>query len=123
MRRHNIFEVFYIMYSPLVMLLGNVISGLCYMCEIYSIFNYLSMLTGYSLVFMPQFIINHKRYKLCKFYKAATITLFVSIVINWFYYFGTFGSNIVYIRFSFVVNIIGVIFYFFVKNCTRQTNG
>ena len=123
MRRHNIFEVFYIMYSPLVMLLGNVISGLCYICEIYSIFNYLSMLTGYSLVFMPQFIINHKRYKLCKFYKAAIITLFVSIVINWLYYFGAFGSNIVYIRFSFVVNIIGVIFYFFVKNCTRQTNG
>ena len=123
MRRHNIFEVFYVMYSPLVMLLGNVISGLCYMCEVYSIFNYLSMLTGYSLVFMPQFIINYKRYKLCKFYKAATITLFVSIVINWLYYFGAFGSNIVYIRFSFVVNIIGVIFYFFVKNCTKKANG
>lgn len=119
MRRHSIFEVFYAMYSPLVMLLGNVISGLCYICENYSIFYYLSMLTGYSLVFIPQFIINHKRYKLCKFYKAATITLFISIVINWFYYFGFIDDNMVYVRLSLIVNIIGTTFYFFVKNCKK----
>lgn len=121
MRNHrNIFEVFYVMYSPLIMLLSNVICGLCYIFESYGIYYYLSMLSGYSLIFIPQFIINHKRYKLCKFYKAATITLFISMIINWLYYLNVFGNNIVYVRLSLIVNIVGCICYFFVKNCRKS---
>lgn len=124
MRRHkSIFEVFYVMYSPLIMLLSNVVCGLCYIFENYGIYYYLSMFSGYSLIFIPQFIINYKRYRLCKFYKAATIPLFVSMVINWLYYFNIITNSVVYIRVCLIVNIVGCIFYFFVKNCNKEANG
>lgn len=123
MRRHNILEVFYVMYSPLIMLLGNVICGLFYLCEVYSIAYYFSVLTGYSLIFIPQFIINCKRYKLCKYYKAATISLFISIVLSLTYQIRLLESTYWYVRLILIINIIGCICYLFVKNCTRHTNG
>lgn len=119
MRHRNYLEVFYVMYSPLIMLLGNIISGLFYLHEIYGLVNYFSVLTGYSLVFIPQFIINYKRYKLCKFYKIATIFLFISIVVNLLYLINIINSNYVYIRISLIVNILGGICYFFVKGCKK----
>lgn len=115
MRHRNLLETFYAMYSPLLILLGNVICGLCYLYKIYSSVNYLSMLTGYSFVFIPQFIINYKRYKLCKFYKAATIFLFLSMIVSFLYQIGIISSCYYYIRMSIVVNIIGGIFYFFIR--------
>lgn len=119
-RQTNIFEVFYVMYSPLIMLLGNVISGLFYLQEVYCVTTYTSILTGYSLVFVPQFVINYKKYKLCKFYKAATICLTFSMVNNILYLIGMVNSGYVFIRLSLIVNIIGSTCYFFVKNCRKS---
>lgn len=55
------------MYSPFVMVLGNLISGVLFLLDEYttSVHDYLSILTGCSLIFFPQFVCNIIRYKLC----------------------------------------------------------
>lgn len=53
------------MYSPFVMVLGNLISGVLFLLDEYtiSVHDYLSILTGCSLIFFPQFVCNIIRYK------------------------------------------------------------
>lgn len=48
------------MYSPFVMVLGNLISGVLFLLDEYttSVHDYLSILTGCSLIFFPQFVCN-----------------------------------------------------------------
>lgn len=117
MKHRNLLEVFYVMYSPLLILLGNVICGLCYLQKIYIVANYFSVLTGYSLIFIPQFIINYKKYGLCKFYLAAVTFLSMSIFISLLYQYNILSDLYYYVRGILAVNVLGCICYFFVKRC------
>lgn len=115
MRHRNPFETFYAMYSPLLMLVGNIICGLYYLHKVYFVVNYLSIFLGYSFIFIPQFFINCKKYRLCKYYKGAVTLLSISMVVNLLYQVGLIGSSYFYIRLSLIINILGSILYFFIK--------
>lgn len=72
------------MYSPFVMVLGNLISGVLFLLDEYttSVHDYLSILTGCSLIFFPQFVCNIIRYKLCIYYKLTITFLFLNLVLG-----------------------------------------
>lgn len=90
------------MYSPFVMVLGNLISGVLFLLDEYttSVHDYLSILTGCSLIFFPQFVCNIIRYKLCIYYKL-TITYQAGIMVH----------DYSYIRGSLLFNVMGMITY------------
>ncbi len=75
------------MYSPFVMVLGNLISGVLFLLDEYttSVHDYLSILTGCSLIFFPQFVCNIIRYKLCIYYKLTITFLFLNLVLGLLY--------------------------------------
>lgn len=86
----RIIERAYVMYSPFVMVLGNLISGVLFLLDEYttSVHDYLSILTGCSLIFFPQFVCNIIRYKLCIYYKLTITFLFLNLVLGLLYQAG-----------------------------------
>lgn len=88
------------MYSPFVMVLGNLISGVLFLLDEYttSVHDYLSILTGCSLIFFPQFVCNIIRYKLCIYYKLTITFLFLNLVLGLLYQAGIMVHDYSYIR-------------------------
>ena len=98
------------MYSPFVMILGNLISGVLFLLDEYttSVHDYLSILTGCSLIFFPQFVCNIIRYKLCIYYKLTITFLFLNLVLGLLYQVGIMVHDYSYIRGSLLFNIMGL---------------
>ena len=101
------------MYSPFVMVLGNLISGVLFLLDEYttSVHDYLSILTGCSLIFFPQFVCNIIRYKLCIYYKLTITFLFLNLVLGLLYQVGIIVHDYSYIRGSLLFNVMGMITY------------
>lgn len=95
------------MYSPFVMILGNLISGVLFLLDEYttSVHDYLSILTGCSLIFFPQFVCNIIRYKLCIYYKLTITFLFLNLVLGLLYQAGIMVHDYSYIRGSLLFNV------------------
>lgn len=105
------------MYSPFVMVLGNLISGVLFLLDEYttSVHDYLSILTGCSLIFFPQFVCNIIRYKLCIYYKLTITFLFLNLVLGLLYQAGIMVHDYSYIRGSLLFNVMGMITYLHYK--------
>lgn len=109
----RIIERVYVMYSPFVMVLGNLISGVLFLLDEYttSVHDYLSILTGCSLIFFPQFVCNIIRYKLYIYYKLTITFLFLNLVLGLLYQAGIMVHDYSYIRGSLLFNVMGMITY------------
>lgn len=100
----------YIKSTPAIILLFNAIGGILVLCGLHRCYYIVASLTGCSFIFLPQFLINKRRYDLCNYYLASVITVFLNIGLSVVYYFIHYSSY-QYLLQVIILNSVGVFVY------------
>ena len=109
-KRPKKLEKEYIRLTPSIILLFNAISGIITLCNNYSYYYIIASLAGCSFIFLPQFLINKRRYDLCIYYLISVITVFLNMSLSMVYYFLQYNSRTYLIQ-VITLNSIGVIIF------------